>query len=104
MLDWNKMEENYVTDHHFHVSYHEDGYDLEGTVWKRKSGNGWDVLFSDVHNDLNEENDTQLDLIIFRYEKDQLDTEEINEMFAQWVNKVLLRNAKDKSVYMYKET
>lgn len=102
VLDWEKVEQEYLTDRHFHLTYCEDGYDIEGSVWKKKNSQGWDVLFSDNFHDLGS-SDTSEDIVIFHYEKDELDVEEINNLFASWVNEVLLPRAKDKSQYKYQE-
>ena len=91
MLDWEKVEQEYLTDRHFHLTYCEDGSDIEGSVWKKK--NSQDLGSSD----------TSEDIVIFHYEKDELDVEEINNLFASWVNEVLLPRAKDKSQYKYQE-
>ncbi|WP_432775165.1 DUF3986 family protein [Brevibacillus gelatini] len=102
MLNWDKMEQKYEMDRHFHVTYCEDGYDIEGSAWKKKNGQGWAVLFADHFHDLGP-SDTAEDIVIFHYEKDELDVEEMNKLFAKWVNEVLLPRAKDKSLYQYQE-
>ncbi|MGC5325072.1 DUF3986 family protein [Brevibacillus sp. SYSU BS000544] len=90
---------------HCHPTYCRNGFDIEATAYQRNDTKCWDVFFDDFHNDLvdippfdNEDN--KYLKLIFHYPFEIGNMNDLQQGFHLWVERVLLTQAKDQSVYL----